>query len=222
MPMIKNHNKKQLDTNISGFDMLLHKNEEFKNKFRNNNLFTLMNAGFFSSEEKKETFWSYLHIWSVCFQKIIFLRTALCDDPTFMPFFKQHFDEEYNHDKILFDERKIENIKTDAILDAIGHWFISKIPSSTPYEQIVLVNLCLEAAANIFHEYAIPAIDPHGQLKYFQLHSVADLNHEKMGNRFLEGLTEFHYERLLTVQENSWRMIEALINRIADLMIEEY
>lgn len=219
--MIKNHNKKQLDTNISGFDMLLHKNEEFKNKFRNNNLFTLMNAGFFSSEEKKEKFLGYFQIWSTYFQKMILLRSALCEDPIFTPIFKQHLDEEYGHDRDLLSGRKIKKIESDPILEAISHWFFSKMLSFPPTDQLVLVNLCVEASANIFYEHAIPSIDTQGNIAYFQEHKNLDIEHEIIGCYLLLNLGQEHYERLFLVQEKGWTMIETLMCRLAELSVSK-
>ncbi len=212
---------KKYDIASPSLENLLIRNEEFKNNFRNNLLFRLMKSGQLSPLEKREKFLGYLHIWSVYFQKMMFLKSALCEDPAFAPLFSQHLEEEYGHDNILFQERKIKTTKADAILEAICNWFPAKILSFTPYEQLVLVNLCLEAASTIFHEYAVPAIDPNKQLKYLQLHAELDSDHEKMGLPLLENLTENHYSRLFTIQELSWNMFEALMTRIAELSIEE-
>lgn len=212
-----------IEDNIEEFSLksLLIRNEYFKSNFRNNLLFKLMRAGEFSCPLKKEKLLSHLHIWSVYFQRMMLLKTALCEDPSFTKIFSQHLEEEYGHDKVLEQEKQDQNIKTDTILEAICNWFPSKMLSFTPYEQIVLVNLCLEAASTIFHEYAIPTIDPDRKLKYLQLHEDLDLNHEKMGAYLLEGLTENHYSRLLNIQELSWNMFGELINRIAELSLQE-
>jgi hypothetical protein len=215
-----NKKTKQYTDNFS-LEALLIKNEEYKNKFQNNLLFRLMRSGQFSSSEKKEKLLGYLHTWSGYFQKMMFLKTALCEDPAFAPLFSQHLEEEYGHDKILFQERKTKTTKADAILEAICNWFPAKILSFTPHEQLVLVNLCLEAASTIFHEYAVPAIDPNRQLKYLQLHEELDVDHEKMGISLLENLSKNHYSRLFNIQELSWNMFEALMTRIAELCTEK-
>lgn len=209
--------KIKTDIPLYSLSTLLKKNEEFKNNFRDNLLFRLMRSGYLSSPEKQNKFLDFFQIWSTYFQKLMLLKTALCDDPTFIPLFRQHLDEEYGHDKILFHERKTKNIKNDAILEALCNWFFSKMLSFSPYEQLVLVNLCLEASSIIFHEYATPTIDPNKELNYLQLHKELDTEHEKMGIYLLEGLTETHYKRLLNIQEISWKMIEALMKRIAEL-----
>ncbi|AIK95707.1 hypothetical protein [Candidatus Odyssella acanthamoebae] len=215
-------NKKAQHYNIKTFSLkaLLVKNEEFKNNFRNNLLFKLMKSRHFSKSENKNKMLDYFQTWSTYFQQMMFLKTAFCQDPVFVPLFRKHFEEEYGHDKILSQERNHRLPQTDAILEAICNWFPSKILSFTPYEQLVLVNLCLEASSVIFHEYAIPALDPKRELSYLQLHQEVDISHEEMGNHLLEGLTEIQYKRLLDIQEISWNMIEALMHRIAELTVK--
>lgn len=206
---------------ILSIDILLNKNEEYKNNFRKNLLFEIMRSEQLSSPENKEKFLGYFQVWSTYFQRMMLLKTALCEDPAFSSLFFQHLDEEYGHDKILFQERKIKNINNDAILEAISNWFFSKMLSFTPYEQVVLVNLCLEASSTIFHEYAIPALDPDKKLIFLQLHEELDVAHEKMGLSLLEDLTENQYRRLLNTQESSWKMIDALMTRIAELILKK-
>ena len=208
------------DNDILSLDTILKKNEEYKNNFRKNLLFEVMRSGQLSSPEKKEKFLGYFQIWSTYFQRMMLLKTALCEDPAFTPLFYQHLDEEYGHDKILFQEREAKNIHNDAILEALSNWFYSKMLSFTPYEQLVLVNLCLEVSSTIFHEYAIVALDPDKKLSYFQLHEELDVNHGKIGLFLLENLTQSHYSRLLDIQNISWEMSEALMKRIAELTMK--
>jgi hypothetical protein len=208
------------DDDVLSLNVIIQKNEEYKDNFRKNLLFELMRSGQLSSPEKKEKFLGYFQIWSIYFQRMMLLKTALCEDPAFTPLFYQHLDEEYGHDKVLFQEREIKSIHNDAILEAISNWFFSKMLSFTPYEQVVLVNLCLEASSLIFHEHAVPALDPNKKLIFLQLHKELDASHEKMGLSLLEDLTKNHYSRLLNIQESSWSMIEALMMRIAELAVK--
>jgi hypothetical protein len=217
---VANIQTKTYEINSLSLETLLIKNEEFKNNFRNNLLFKLMKSGHFSDPRNKDKMLDYFQTWSTYFQQMMFLKTAFCQDPVFTSLFRKHFEEEFGHDKILSQERNNRPPQTDAILEAICNWFPSKILSFTPYEQLVLVNLCLEASSVIFHEYAIPALDPEGELSYLQLHQEVDNSHEEMGNHLLEGLMEIQYKRLLDVQKISWDMIEALMHRIAELTVK--
>jgi hypothetical protein len=48
-----------------------------------------------------------------------------------------------------------------------------------------------------------------------------DIEHENMGLSLLEDLPASQYERLLGIQEDSWGIFEALMNRIAELVQEK-
>jgi hypothetical protein len=50
----------------SSLDVLLIRNEEYKNQFCNNLIFRLMTSGQFYSPEKREKLLDYLHMWSCC------------------------------------------------------------------------------------------------------------------------------------------------------------
>ncbi len=148
---------------------------------------------------------------------MIFLRSALCEDVRFQEVFTQHFDEEYGHDKILQKERKQLNLKKDAIVQALCAWFPHKMLSSTPAEQLIISNLCIESAAVIIHTYAIPAFDPNRTSEYYKIHEEHDYHHEKMGLDLLENLSAQEYERLTSVLKDTWAIINALMSRIAEL-----
>jgi len=208
--------------------ILIRRNEQFKKDFKQNSLFKLMESGYFDTEEKRQSFLAYFQIWSNYFQKTMLLKTALCEDSNFTPMFYQHFEEEYGHDQMLIKDRtKVRsdrkvNVKKDAILEALCNWFLSKMLSLTPYEQIVVMNLCVEAVAAVFYKFAKPAIDPTNQLKHFQAHDgEIDVHHEKMGLSLLENLTISQYSRLFEVQEDAWAMCEALMERLGELVIKD-
>jgi hypothetical protein len=212
------HNVKQFPQNPPSLELLMRRNRRFKETFIKNRLFKLMESGYFRLEGKREKFLDYFQVWSNYFQKIMLLKTALCDDPRFSSLFYQHFVEEFGHDQMLIRDRINVHLKKDAVLEAICNWFFSKMLSLSPYEQIVVINLCLEAAAVFFYGLAKPTIDPSNQLEHFQVHDVIDLSHEEMGVSLLENLSPAQYSRLFELQEDSWAMIEALIHRLAELV----
>ena len=149
------------------------------------------------------------------------LKTALCDDPAFLPTFNSHFLEEVGHEQILKRERKDSIERKDPILEALCNWFPFKMLSFNHYEQIVVVNLCLEGAATVFCELALPFLDPEKQLKYLQAHNDLDEGHEALGVELLEGLNDRTFKRLFEVQEESWKIFNALMNRLAELTQNE-
>ena len=148
-------NIKQFPPKAPSFELLIRRNNKYKDNFKNNPLFKLMDSGYFNSEEKRQSYLGYFQIWSTYFQKTMLLKTALCDDPNFIPIFYQHFAEEYGHDQILSkDRRRVRggleiNVKKDAILEALCSWSLSKMLSFSPYEQVVVINLCIEALSTI-------------------------------------------------------------------------
>lgn len=201
-------------------EILIRRNKKFTENFKKNLLFRLMASGYFNSKQKRDIFLEYFQIWSNYFQKTMLLKTALCDDPRFVPIFYQHFTEEFGHDKMFNKENSKINVKKDAILEALCNWFLSKMLSFTPYEQVVVINLCLEAAAVVFYGLAKPVIDPDSQLKHFEVHNEIDISHEEMGISLLENLPVLQYERLFEIQEDSWNMCGALIQRLGELVQE--
>lgn len=175
-----------------------------------------MREEYYASPARKKAFLNCLQVWSNHFQKAMLLKTALCDDPVFIPIFHQHYVEEFGHDKMLANDASVETSK-DPLLEALCCWFPSKMLCFDNHERIVAMNLCVEAAAAIFYEYSRPAIDPDNQLAHFQAHDKIDHQHERMGIALLEYLTATKYQRLLDVQRDAWAMCEALMSRIAEL-----
>jgi len=213
-------NIKLFSEKAPSLEILIRRNKKFKENFKNNLLFKLMSSGYFNPKQKRDIFLEYFQIWSTYFQKTMLLKTALCDNPRFSSTFNQHFTEEFAHDQILSRERPKVYTRKDAILEAICHWFFSKMLSFNLYEKVVVMNLCVEACAVVFYEFAKPAIDPNNQLEHFQAHGEIDLCHEQMGLSLLEGLPPFEYERLFAIQEDTWAMCEALMQRLGELVQE--
>lgn len=198
---------------------LLNSNEAFKKEFHNNSLFKLMKEGRLSSEEHKNIFFEYYQEFSNQFQRMIFFRSALCENPNFQKIFTQHFDEEYGHDKLLQRERKKLHLKKDPIIQALCAWFPHKMFSTTPAEQLIISNLCIESAAVIIHTYAIPAFDPERKSEYYKIHEEHDCHHEKMGINLLESLSSSEYEQLTHILEDTWSVVNALMSRMGELTI---
>ena len=199
-------------------DGLVKQNEIYKERFHNNLLFRLMSSGHFKSETVRSTFLEYFQGWSNQFQKAMLLKTALCDDPRFKPVFRKHFVEELGHDQALARDRKTASTRWDAVLEATCSWFPSKMIAGDLYEQIVIMHLCVEAVAVVFYKFATPALDPDGKSSHFRAHEGVDVEHEKLGLEFLEGLSSAQYRRLLNVQAEAWSMSEALFGRLGQLM----
>jgi len=204
--------------NSYSLNLLIQRNQEFKERFHCNSLFTLMRSGVFQSKQTRDKFLRHFQVWSEYFQKAMLLKTALCDDAAFKPVFRQHLAEEFGHDQLLTHDHHGESCRKDALLEAICCWFPYKMLTLTRHEQIVAMNLCVEAAAAIFYEYANPVINPGSQCSHFNSHGEIDHLHENLGLSLLEHLTQDHYKRLIEVQEESWEMCEALMHRLGELV----
>lgn len=193
--------------------------ENFKKEFQNNLLIQLMKSGQLSSNKRKDIFFEYYQEFSNQFQRMIHLRSALCEDPRFEPIFTQHFDEEYGHNKMLQKERNVLGLKKDPLVKALCAWFSYRMLSATPAEQLVISTLCIEAAAVIIHAHAIPAFDPEKKSDYYRVHEEHDCHHENMGLFLLKNLSPYEYERLIYVLKESWENCNALMTRIGELTI---
>src|SRR5581483_3992540 len=106
----------------------------------------------------------------------------------------------------------------DAVLEAACSWFPSKMMTTDLYEQIVIMHLCVEAVAVVFYKFARPALDPENKSSHFKAHDGVDIEHEKMGLEFLEGLPLAQYRRLMVVQREAWSMSETLFGRLGELV----
>jgi mannose-6-phosphate isomerase-like protein (cupin superfamily) len=196
---------------------LLRKNEEFVAKFHDNLLFKLMSQGCFEHPDTKRLFFDYFQRWSNHFQRAMLVKTALCEDPAFVQVFRKHFAEELNHDQALRDDRKSASARWDAVLEAVCAWFPSRMLSSGHEEQIVIMNMVVEAVAIVFYHHACPALDPNKEMSHFHAHDGVDVDHQKLGLPLLENLSAHQYARLLQVQAEAWSMSEALFRRLGEL-----
>lgn len=201
------------------YESFLMTHETLKKEFHDNLLFQFMKTGKLSSKKHKDIFFEYYQEFSNQFQRMILIRSALCEDSQFKPLFIQHFDEEYGHDRMLQKERKDLALKKDPIVQALCAWFPHKMFSTTPAEQLVITNMCIESAAVIIHTYAIPAFDPERKSEYYKIHEEHDCHHQNMGASLLESFSPQQYERLTSVLEDAWAICNALMTRIGELTI---
>ena len=57
-----------------------------------------MTSGALTDRIRRNRFMDAIQVWSSVFQRVLFMRSAIADDPTFAKLFKSHLDEEYGHD----------------------------------------------------------------------------------------------------------------------------
>jgi quercetin dioxygenase-like cupin family protein len=201
----------------SSLELLLRRNEEFCAQHRDNPLFALVLGGRLEDEARRRRFLACVQAWSNWFQRAMLLRSALTADVRFSGLFREHLDEEYGHDRLLARERGSDEFVWDPILEAASSWFASSMLTLDNAEKAVLVHMVLEAASSTFMAEAQPVLDSYGAMSYFSLHNEADDDHVAMAEDVLRGLPAKTYQRLFTVQEQGWQMLNALCARIAEL-----
>ena len=83
-------------------------------------------------------------------------------------------------------------------------------------EKVILVHTVVEASATRFYRHVRPAMkvekDPH-----FAHHDVVDHDHQNLGLDLLESLSEEEFVRLERIQFEGWKMLNVVMNRIAEL-----
>ncbi len=208
---------------MSSLQGLLDLNRDLSIQFEKNDCFRLMREGKFANAVQAGKFLACYQIFSHSFQKALFVRAAFCDDPFFIPAFKQHFDEELGHDDLLMEDRLragLVEIKKDPILTALTSWFAYKMLAGNHYEQAILMNVCIESAAPTIYKNAKPCIDPENRLVHFKAHEGdIDCAHFELGTRLLQGLTEAQYDRLSDVLRECWSILNALFKRMAEISL---
>jgi quercetin dioxygenase-like cupin family protein len=203
---------------------LWERNQIYKKGFKNNILFQKFLSGYFARKSRQKIFLRYFQIWSDQFQKSMLLKTALCDDVEFKPLFRKHFNEEIHHDQDLHSDRipdPDDQPLFDAQLVSLGTWFQHKMLTSSAVQQILIMNLCVEGAAQVFYEFAAPVLNPHGQLKHFNKHESVDNEHEKLGLEYLQNLTPKELRPLQILQHQTWQVLSELFTRLSDLSSQD-
>lgn len=201
----------------ASLSVLLKRNEEFAEKYRNSSIMKLIKSTEMSQREARERLLDCIQVFSNYFQKAVMLRNIFCDNRKFLAVTQEHLNEEFAHNLSLDRDRNYRPHVWDAILEATSSWFMLKMFTLDEEEKTVLVHLVLETSANIFFQEAHKVMHTYDETDYFKIHSEADEKHEKMGISLLQNLSPKKYARLLEVQQQGWDVLTATCNRIAEL-----
>ncbi|AIK96849.1 hypothetical protein [Candidatus Odyssella acanthamoebae] len=194
--------------------------KELKDDFHNNILFKAMVNGEFTPAAR-DKFLFHHQFFSDQFQRLIMLRSAMCTHPQLEDIFYGHLVEELGHHKMLEAERNKISLKKDIIIEALTMWFPYQMFSTSPLEQLVIVNCGVETAALIIYHYAIPALDPEKKSEFFRIHEIHDGYHQTMGHDLLKNLTSQEYERLIAILEDTWAILNTLMARLCTLSLAD-
>lgn len=184
--------------------------------YLNTPIFRMLNDGTLEDPQSKARFLACLHQWSSVFQRMMFLRQGLTYGAPWEAMFLQHFHEELGHDNLLAKEVGIATTGSDAILDACASWFLHRTMVGDNLERLVIVHSVLERGAHEFHTQANKLFPS----AYFDAHASADDAHHNLGMSELDAMDMATYERLLETSKKAWDMLEALLDRIAEIVNE--
>lgn len=200
------------------FEALLASNEQFVSTYKSTSLMKLITSEDMAKKECRARMLSLIQTLSNYFQKMVLLRSALSDDLRFSAAALDHLKDEFCHHEQLSAERDHEPPTWDPVLEATCSWFTWKMLTSSDEEKVVLVHLILEASGSVFFQAAHEVLQQYG-IRFFEIHSEADEEHEKMGRDLLLDLSPKHYQRLLEIQDQGWQMMITACDRIADLSV---
>lgn len=210
------------DVQLDAVTLLLQKNDHFTRQFASHRIFEMMRDGYFTDPAHRTKFLNLLQIWSNLFQKMLFCRAAFTDNSKFSTLARTHLDDEFGHDMALRERADYKPV-WDPILDATGHWFVTKMLSSDDAEKTVLIHLVLESAANIFYaRFKNIANGNEGATAHFDPHcgDAVDVKHIKMGLDALRQVSLKDHGSLMEAQIRGWLMFNALFDRMADICLE--
>jgi len=200
---------------------LMKANQEYMQDYLKNSLFKLILSDDINDKKTRSTLLDCIQVWSDIFQHVVMSRYIFTSDDRYKPLALTHLMEEYGHNRSLQASRKGEMNKIhDSILQATSEWFAYKMHSYSDIERLVLVHFVLEGSANTFHHVAHPIMQSFQETKHFEVHSIEDDNHMNMGLELLTNLYHATYNRLVQVLKESWAMMNALCDRMAELSLK--
>lgn len=202
---------------ISTLEELLAYNDKRLAETIQNEFFTSLRNGRLDDPARRQTYVDCIQVFSDVFQKIILGRQATCRDSDFEPVFLAHMAEELGHNELLAARPKVTPIR-DPILRATLDWFAHQMLVRDNAEKAALVHLILETAGHIFHSRALEVFASEVSASYYQVHAEDDEQHAEMGLAPLRDLHPSKYQRLRAVLEDGWNMLNAVQNRIVEIV----
>jgi hypothetical protein len=196
---------------------LIDVNRQRIEKFLNTPIMLLLNDKILETDQNKEIFLATLQVWSNYFQRIMYARQAFCFEEPYMSLFRLHLEEEFGHDILLQKEHTSGLVIEDNYIDAAGMWFLNKMLSSSNLEKLIIVNLVLESCGDVFYNKVFPFFEANMRKSggFFQIHALADEHHSEVGKELLSHHSSATYSQLIKILNESWDMLEIILDRIA-------
>jgi mannose-6-phosphate isomerase-like protein (cupin superfamily) len=202
-------------------EALLEYNEKRIKAFGQRPIFELLADGTLDNPVKRQAYLDALQIWVDGNQTLLFSRQATCVDPVYSAMFLKHMHDEMGHD-VLHKERADEEAPgplpvRDAIMEAITNWFAYQMYVLDNAEKTAIIHLVIENGSHEYHKRAKPVLAKYVSEHYFEVHVEADDGHAAMGLELLRNESPRTYARLKHVIGEAWDMVDAMVDRVAEL-----
>ena len=139
--------------------------------------------------------------WSTVFQNILYIRQSLVSVPELESIFMDHLIEEFGHNKLL----ESYNYQWCPELEAYCSWFSNQMMSLCDYRKLILVNMVLERAGDVFSSYfkKYDAYDKKTK-EYVDIHNDADEKHSLLGAEYLLTYCNQNFNLAKETCEQAW------------------
>ncbi len=204
-------------TAIGTLDALMLHNDARLDAFREHRFFRLLEGDTFSSPDERQLLLACVRRFSTNFQRLIFIRQGLCEDPRYFGPFLRHLSEEIGHDALLSAPGIPEPVD-DTIFEAILGWFNYQMLVLDNVERAALMHLVLESAGDYVHTLLSARMRTHVESRYFEEHAELDAGHAGMASELLAGQASATYERLGFIVNRGWDMMEVVLERVVQLV----
>lgn len=200
------------------YDQLIADNERYAEKFADNSIFDVLLKDELDPAVRSK-FLDYLQILSDQFQKMVLLRSGICDDASFNGEFDDHLKEEFGHHHLLRNSRTDLVSRTDAPFEALCIWFNHQMLVLDNIEKLVLVHLVVEASAHVFYSKIKKVFDS-SKLTHFDEHSDHDHDHQGVNRKFFKNMTTAQFSRIQEIQRQGWSVVEKQYQRLSEIIVE--
>ena len=210
----------QEQSSLDLFDQLDQANNSYILKFSKNPIFKTLKE-IKQNKNLQDTFLDYLQILSDNFQKLLLLRSSLCNQDDFNKIFSYHLKDEFGHDEQLRNSRKNFKEIKDPIFESLCLWFNHKILQLDKIEQLYLINRIVEKSADEFYTRSYPYLSDL-KIDHFKEHAEHDSNHCEIGIELLKvNINHKNFKNLMILQEEAWEIIEAQYERLSTLIMKK-
>lgn len=189
-----------------------------------NSLFRLFDTDTLRKDDvRRQRFLESLYVWSRYFQKMLFMRQAVCADESLLPLYSGHLRDEFGHDELLKTQNNLTGGAYDPVLEAASLWFINKMFSGNEAEKIVIIHMVIESSGHLFGE-ATKALFARASSEgdsYFDVHAEADEDHSTIGRPYLQQLAPDAFPGLMETCSQAWEQMDLVHERIAAMTLAD-